>query len=84
MSSCRDNGISRSSQKRLDKIARLHPELLNKIARGELSIKGALKLCEGAKLEIRQNTPVENLKKAFPKLTEEEKDRFRIWLREII
>ena len=77
-----ENGISRSSQKRLDKIARLHPELLNKIAKGELSIKGALKLCEGSKLEIRQDAPVEKLKKAFSKLTEEEKDQFRIWLRE--
>ena len=41
-----ENGISYASQRRLDKITRVRPEFLNKIAKGELSIKGALRLCE--------------------------------------
>lgn len=76
-----ENGISYASQRRLDKITRVRPELLNKISMGELSIKGALMLCDGEKQKTPQNT-VENLKKAFSKLSEEEKGQFSIWLRE--
>ena len=77
-----ENGISRWSQQGLDKIAKFRPELLNKISKGELSIKESLRLCDGSSLKNQQSPPIENLKKAFSKLSEEEKDQFRIWLRE--
>ena len=76
-----ENGICKRSQERLDKVARLSPGLLNKIAKGELSIKGALRLCEGMEVKPpRQDHPVENLKKAFSNLTETEKSQFKTWL----
>jgi len=76
-----ENGICKRSQERLDKVARLSPGLLNKIAKGELSIKGALRLCEGMEVKPpRQDHPVENLKKAFSNLTETEKAQFKTWL----
>jgi len=74
------NGISLMSQRRLDKIARLRPELLNKIAKSELSIKGALKLCEQPQEKIEKNPSVDQLKRVFSNLSEEEKDQFQDWI----
>jgi DNA adenine methylase len=45
----RMNGISRDSQTRLDQIARIWPELLVEIRKGELSIKAAYRLCDPTK-----------------------------------
>ena len=42
------NGVSASTQHRLDKIASRHPELLKRIATGELSTIEAFHLCEPA------------------------------------
>ncbi len=76
----KENGISYISQQRLDKIARLRPELLDKIAKGELSIKGALNLCEQPQEKIEKNPSVDQLKRIFSSLSEEEKDQFQEWI----
>jgi hypothetical protein len=58
------------SQRRLDKIGRLRPELLGKIAVGELSIKGALKLCEQPQEKIEKKPSIDQLKRIFSNLSE--------------
>ena len=75
-----ENGISKRSQERLDRIARLRPELLDKIAKGELSIKGALKLCEQPQEKIEKNPSIDQLKRIFSDLSEEEKNQFQEWI----
>lgn len=71
------HGIRIHSQKGLDKITRLRPEILTEIAKGELSIEGALRLFVLKVLKVREIPPVESPKKAISKLSDHERVHFR-------
>lgn len=75
-----ENGIDVRTQRNLDKIARIRPDLLPQISSGELSIRKALKLCEQPQEKIEKNPSVDQLKRIFSNLSEEEKDQFQEWI----
>lgn len=75
-----ENGIDVRTQRNLDKIARIRPDLLPQISSGELSIRKALKLCEQPQEKIQKNPSVDQLKRIFSNLSEEEKDQFQEWI----
>jgi len=67
------NGISCGSQGRLDKIARLAPELLKQIAERKLSVRAALRLCDPSK----SVGGLSQLRRGWRLATEKEREIFR-------
>ena len=69
------NGVSRYTQQKLDKLARVAPEMLERVQSGALSCHRA---CILAGI-VRVPTPLEVAQKAFAKLTEEDRAKFEAW-----
>jgi D12 class N6 adenine-specific DNA methyltransferase len=69
-------GISTVLQRKLDKIARVRPELLNQISEGHISVHAAYQLCHGPE----NRSHLASLKRQFCQLSESEKSQFKEWI----
>jgi hypothetical protein len=70
------NGISEATQKKIDRISRTRPELLDEIRRRKISIHAADKLCQNS----QNGSFLETLKRRFLKLSAVEQTQFKEWI----
>jgi hypothetical protein len=68
-------GVSVATQKKLDRLARDRPDLLEKVQAGELSAHGAMK--EAGFVKVK--TPLDQLKRIWPLASKRERTAFLNW-----
>jgi hypothetical protein len=67
-----ENGISPPSQRRIDEIARIRPELLKKIATGKISIRAAYRIC----VPTKDSWQLSDLRSGWRRATDADRQTF--------
>lgn len=70
------NGVSDRTQRKLDRLAKDRPDLLEKVCAGELKVNTAAKLAG----IVKQQSTLDATKKCFLKLNEAERQQFLSWV----
>lgn len=74
------NGISRYTQQKLDRLARDFPDICRLVAEGELTVAAAAR---AARIE-KEPTPLQHIQRAWRKSTPEDKRQIITWMQDQI